>query len=86
MHVSIDECEAAGLDPDVVERIAKRLSKAALEADELGLTIFGGTGDGSLRFRERGSDHCLIVASLNGTFDGGDGGTAPDENGLLRGE
>lgn len=86
MHANTDECEAAGLDPDVVERLSRRLSKAAREAEAMGLTVFGGTGRGTLRYRPRGDDRCLIVSDLHGDFDGGDGGTAPDEDGLLRGE
>ncbi|WP_217495096.1 hypothetical protein [Vibrio sonorensis] len=44
-----DECIAAELDPKEVRRIAKGLTRYAKQAEALGLTIFGGSGSGSLR-------------------------------------
>jgi hypothetical protein len=90
MSVYEDECEFAGLDPKHVASIARRISKAAVDAKAMGLMIFGGSGGGTLRwFAEGGADirqGALVVAELNGLFDGGDGATHNDENGLLRGE
>jgi len=81
MHIYNDECEAAGLDRKEVRRIAAGLSRYGKQARELGLTVFGcGTGD------IRTNDGCLIVASIDGDFDGGDGTTRTDAYGLLRGE
>jgi|TARA_B100000929_G_C15453411_1_gene401963 hypothetical protein len=85
MYVNDAECEAAGLDPREVERIAKGLSKYAKQAEALGIQVFGGTGSGSLRFNDGGSGK-LIVAHLAGDFDGGDGGSGPSGDGLERGE
>jgi len=89
-YVNLDECEAAGLDEKKVASITRRISKAAKEADEMGLYLFGGgagyPGSGTLRFRDDPEKGCLIVAVLDGCFDGGDGGSLPDENGLERGE
>lgn len=85
MLVNEDECKSAGLDIKKVESISRRLSKAAMEAQEMGLTVFGGSGTGTLRFHD-GQDRSLIVSYLNGDFDGGDGACMEDENGLLRGE
>lgn len=83
------ECVAAGKDPRTVERLTKRFSKLGVEAKKLGITVFGGSGSGSLRARndgENGCDRPLILAHLDGVFDGGDGGTDCDSEGLLRGE
>lgn len=80
-----NECLSAGLDPKEVRRIAKGLTRYAKQAEELGLTVFGGTGSGTLRFDD-GGNGLLIVAELDGRFDGGDGSDDEDENGLRRGE
>lgn len=79
------ECEAAGLDPAQVRRIAKGLSRYAKEASALGMTVFGGAGSGSLRFDDGGNGP-LVVADLDGNFDGGDGAADTSVDGLLRGE
>lgn len=85
------ECDIAGQDPKVIKRLANRLQKIANECGELGITIFGGSGTGSLRGfdgnRQRGlGGRMLILADIGGNFDGGDGGCTPDEDGLMRGE
>lgn len=79
------ECKAAGLDPAQVRRIAKGLSRYAKEAQALGLIVFGGSGQGSLRVDD-GGDGQLIVAYLDGWIDGGAGDSRTDAAGLLRGE
>ena len=84
-----EECFAAGVKEDEVLRIAKGLSKYAEQARAMGLTVFGGTGGGSLRKRATGGpadSSMLVVAHLDGSYDGGDGAEETDENGLLRGE
>lgn len=83
-YVNKAECAAAGLDLKEVGKIAAGLSRYARAAQRLGLTIFGG-GFGTLRFDD-GSGKALIVAILDGDFDGGDGAMCEDANGLLRGE
>ncbi len=87
MTVSVNkaECEAAGLPAGEVERIAKGLSRYAKQAQSLGIQVFGGTGYGTLRFNDGGPGK-LIVANLDGDFDGGDGGSGPSDDGLERGE
>ncbi|MGX1201255.1 hypothetical protein [Marinobacter sp. MBR-105] len=85
MYVNSDECEAAGLDAKEVERIAKGISRYAKQAEALGIQIFGGTGSGSLRFNDGGPGK-LIVAHVDGEFDGGDGGSVSSNDGLERGE
>lgn len=79
------ECEAAGLDPKEVERIAKGISRYVKQAEALGLKVFGGSGSGSLRF-EDGGPGALVVADLDGDYDGGEGGTDYHTDGLQRGE
>jgi len=89
MWVNDNECIKAGLDPDEVERIAKGLSRYGRQAKKLGLTIFGGSGSGTLRIHDDPYDmngRALIVASVNGDIDGGDGACGEDDEGLLRGE
>lgn len=63
MYVNDAECEAAGLDPEEVKRIATGLSRYAKKAEALGLQIFGGTGTGSLRFDDGGPGK-LVVAEI----------------------
>lgn len=84
-YENTDECLAAGLDPAQVRRIAKGLSRYAKEAKSLGVEVFGGSGFGQLRFDD-GGDGKLIVAELDGLFDGGDGASGPRDDGLMRGE
>lgn len=85
MYANEKECEAAGLDPEEVEKIARGISRYARQAQRLGLHIFGGSAKGTLRNRESsGGD--LICAILDGNYDGGDGAFGEDDDGLLRGE
>lgn len=73
MMINEDRCVVMGLDPKKVASIARRISKAALEAQSMGLTVFGGSGNGTLRhWGEHGREG--EVADLDGMFDGGDGG------------
>lgn len=84
--VNEKECEVAGLDPKEVLRIARGISKYAKQAQTLGIHVFGGSGTGSLRFPD-GWLGDLVLADLDGTFDGGDGGANDfGEDGLMRGE
>ena len=83
--VNEKECEAAGLDPLDVKRIAQGLPRYAKEAQKLGIQVFGGSGSGDLRFDDRGNGK-LILADLDGDFDGGDGSASESEDGLIRGE
>lgn len=45
------ECEAANIDPDKVQRLARRLARLARDADNLSMTIFGGSDTGTLRLK-----------------------------------
>ncbi len=85
-----EECIAAGLDPVKVNALAKRLSAIAMDAKRMGLTIFGGAGTGTLRINDNPNDiysRPLVVAILDGHWDGGDGGYGVrGEDGLMRGE
>lgn len=83
MIVHDPECESAGLDPASVARLAKLLDRAGKEAQRLGLSVFGGSGSGSLRHSTTG----LIVADItHGHWDGGDGAERIGEDGLRYGE
>jgi hypothetical protein len=70
--VDDDACDRFGLDRKRVASIARRLSKAAREAERIGLMVFGGSGHGVLRKIGGGAQN--NVADLDGYFDGGDGG------------
>lgn len=83
--VNENECEAAGLDPLEVKRIAQGLSRYARQAEKLRIQIFGGSTGGQLRYDDGGKG-MLIVGDLDGNFDGGDGGVHTDSDGLQRGE
>jgi|TARA_A100001518_G_C1222020_1_gene66890 1,4-dihydroxy-2-naphthoyl-CoA synthase len=85
MMVNSSECQAAGLDPAEVAKIARGLSRYAKQAQALGVKVFGGGAGGQLRFCDGGTGD-LILADLDGDFDGGDGATGHDADGLLRGE
>lgn len=91
MSVNENECSFAGLDPTKVASIARRIGAAAKEARAMGLTVFGGSGTGTLRWHgENTTDYrlgALIVAKIDGgSWDGGDGAEHTDEHGLTRGE
>ena len=86
MLVNKKECTHAGLDIKKIESIARRISKAAKEAGEIGVEIFGGSGTGTLRFSDDRDKRPLLIAVLDGIFDGGDGGAIDDDENLLRGE
>ena len=82
MSENEDECRAVGIDPAEVRRLANRLNRAGRDARRLGLSIFGGSGSGSLR---HGSQ--IVVADLEGhNWDGGDGACLRGADGLMRGE
>lgn len=75
MFVDEEKCLEHGLDTKRVASIARRLSRAAQEASDLGLTVFGGSGSGSLRVNDADEKGAAAeVAWLDGFFDGGDGG------------
>jgi len=87
MEINERECHKAGLDYEEVHRIAKGISRYANQADKLGIEIFGGSS-GSLRFKDDKSleGRPLILAFLDGRYDGGCGACYEDEKGFLRGE
>lgn len=86
-YVNYNECEAAGLDPDEVNKIAARIARAMKDADDLGLIAFGGACDLNLRFRDDVDAGRLIVADgLGDNCDGGCGAAVFDDDGLMRGE
>ena len=83
--VNEDECIAAGLDPEAVRKIARRIERVARDAAKEGIMIFGGSGFGVLApVDDRGRGARLRLADLEGgVWDGGDGGQRTDEAGLL---
>lgn len=90
MTINEREVEAAGLDLKAITSIARRISRAAKEAQGMGVLVFGGgcgyPGTWQLRFRDDDDKGSLILANLDGNFDGGDGGNEYHGDGLERGE
>lgn len=84
-RVNEKECEAAGVDPLEVKRIAQGLSRYAKAAQKLGIQVFGGSTGGDLRYND-GGEGKLILAELDGDFDGGDGSACESSDGLIRSE
>lgn len=67
----VDEytCKLLGLDVKEMEKIAKQLDKISRKCAKIGLTIFGGSGNGSLR------SGLIVIHGISGLcYDGGDGG------------
>lgn len=85
MFVNERECQKAGLGIKKVTSIARRISNAAKEAEEMGIQVFGGSS-GELRFRDDPKTGALKIASLDGDFDGGCGADRDWGDGYLRGE
>jgi len=89
-----EECDVTGINPEKLRSVARRLNQAVRDLDKLGLLVFGGSGNGTIRVPGTGDDslsstHCgnIIVAYLDGTnWDGGDGGAGDGSDGLRRGE
>jgi len=85
MEINDDEIEAAGLNSDEVKKIAKGISRYAKQAAKLGITVFGGADGGYLYFNDGGAGS-LVLAALDGDFNGGAGSADTHSDGLLRGE
>lgn len=73
-------CKAVGVDPDVVEKCARQISRAATVLDSHGLTIFGGGCGGKIITSGDKVEICnavgrsAVVAFIDsGSWDGGDG-------------
>jgi hypothetical protein len=85
-YVYADECEVAGLNEKDVEKLAADLEKLGQKAKALGLTIFGGSGSGDLRFDDSTGRPLIVAVIGTNSFDGGDGGCDHDDSGMMRGE
>jgi len=85
-HINHKECEKAGIDPDAVIPIARAIQRWVNLANELGLTVFGGSCGGSLRYSDDPNKGDLIVAEMGGQWDGGAGNCWEREDGYVRGE
>jgi len=83
--VNLNECEAAGIDPDKLDKVVKSLERNLKKLKSMGLFVFGGDG-GTIRQvdAEKGD---LILASLCGCdIEGGRGREHTDSDGLERGD
>jgi hypothetical protein len=73
MRVREDACSRLGLDPKAVARAARRLQRAALDLNSMGLYLFANAGRGYIVFpTDLGWDGLMEVAFVEGMFDGGD--------------
>lgn len=81
-----NECIAAGKDYKEIARLASQLSHLSKVAKRLGVYVFWGSGSGTLRCHGHDGTRSIILAELEGTFDGGDGACGYGRDGLLRGE
>jgi hypothetical protein len=72
MIILTERCEEFNVDEEAVTSLARRMSKLLLEADKLGLLLFGASGTPVLR--KKGGGAQFDVAVLDGHCDGGDGG------------
>lgn len=75
-----------GISVSKVRKIAALINEAGKLASQSGITIFGGSGTGTLRKPRGAEDRLFILADLEGNFDGGDGACFRDTEGFLRGE
>lgn len=83
-----ESCEYIGMTDDEMKElknIASGFSSLGRRAEKLGVHVFGGSGSGSLRIGD-GTNRAVILAWIDGIYDGGDGACREDENGILRGE
>ncbi len=82
-----EECQHAGFDPPKIGRLGKRLEKLARELGDMGVTIFGGAGTGSLRFNDGHRLPLVLASGIGYNIDGGDGACRNDgPDGFMRGE
>jgi hypothetical protein len=86
MYVNEKECAKAGKNAETIEQLARHFSSAGRRARKLGVYVFGGSGGGTIRCRDADGGRPLILANIDGEFDGGDGASRPDAEGLERGE
>ena len=83
---NINECEFAGIDPQVVSRFEKRLTRLLKEMAMHDLSLFCGSIC-TIRYTDDRDKGDLIVGhAFGGNIDGGAGDCTEDDNGLLRGE
>ena len=84
MTIYESSCRLVGVTPESAASLARRLESVARDAQRLGLIVFGGAVGGSLRANTMTGP--VVVASVAGSWDGGDGGMVDDEAGIMRGE
>ena len=87
LYANEAECDKADKSIVDIERLARELSSLGRRARRLGVYVFGGSGTGTLRCHDGdGNLPPLILATIDGDFDGGDGTSGRDADGLDRGE
>ena len=83
---NIKECESVNLDPQIIERFERRITRLLKDMYKYNLYIFCGSS-GSIRYYNDDGKLPLIVGDWEGNnHDGGCGAYCEDEEGFLRGE
>lgn len=77
LNISDEELEKYHIDPDKMRSITRRLRKISKELSRSGVSIFGSSGTGLLRFLDSSEKICIDIAHIGFGFDGGDS-TADD--------
>jgi len=79
MNWTDEELLHYGLDPAKVKSLVRRLRRISTEMKEMGLHIYGASGDGCLIHVDRPThslpgvaDYDSVIADLGEGFDGGD--------------
>jgi len=81
MQFDDDYAEELRIDIKKARSAVGRLNKASRELTAMGLTIFGGAHSGSVRCMSNSPGR--VLADLDGSFDGGDGGGENWDDGSL---
>lgn len=75
MKLHKKECQIAGLDPKVIEKLGKRLAKVCKEAEELGIEVFGAEGSCAYLIANKvlhpESEEPLVLFNTNQPANGG---------------
>lgn len=87
MTINYEECAKAGLEPETVSRLGRRLERLAGECRALGIQIFSGSGTASLRFDDNAGLPPLILGDFVApNVDGGAGVCMLADDGYERSE
>lgn len=84
--MGMKECEYVGIDYKEIQKLKKQLNKCGKMASALGVTVFGGSGCGSIRAIDSDNRVLILDELAYDVWDGGDGSTRTTYDGLCIGE